>query len=55
MIFYNYLLQVGGVWYVIIILIFLVIFIFIYNSYFFIKDIDYILKKNKYIKKVIKN
>ncbi len=53
MIFIEYLITIDILWYVILIVVLLMIFIIIYGSYLYIKDIEYLLKKNKYVKKKI--
>lgn len=54
MVFFNYFITINNVWYVGVIMSLLIIFMIIYVTYFYIKDIDYILKNNKYIKRKIK-
>lgn len=50
-VFYNYIVDVGSTWYVILILITVSCFILFYSSYILIRNIDSILKNNKYIDK----
>ena len=54
MIFHDYIFQVQSVWYVVLIYILLLIFTFVYGTYFTIKDIDYVVKKNKHIQRKLK-
>ena len=54
MIFHDYIFTVQSVWYVVLIYILLLIFTFIYGTYFMVKDVDYVLKKNKYIQRKLK-
>lgn len=53
MILHNYLIDVDKIWYVALVYGVLIIFTMIYGSYFYFKDIDYLMKENKYIKKKI--
>ncbi len=54
MMFIEYLETINMIWYIMIIVVLLIIFTMAYGSYFFVKDIDYLLKENKHIKKKIK-
>lgn len=54
MIFHDYIFTVQSVWYVVLIYILLLIFTFIYGTYFMVKDVDYVLKKNKYIQRKLR-
>ncbi len=51
--FFEYLNNVKFEWYVLILGIFICLFLFLYANYFFIKDIDFVLKKNKFVKNKI--
>ena len=48
---YNYNNAIDNSFYIIIIMVLVLIFIFLYSSYFYIKDVTFILKQNKYSKK----
>lgn len=48
---FKYLIDVSLVWYVLVIGILVGIFIIVYSLYFFIVNSDYILKKNKYVRR----
>ena len=50
-IFFEYLTTILFEWKVLAIFILLVIFIILYSSYFFLKDIDYVCKNNKFVRK----
>ncbi len=50
-IFFKYLTTILFDWKVLAIFVLLVIFIILYSSYFFLKDIEYIIKKNKFVRK----
>ena len=50
-IFFQYLISILFDWRVLIIYILLVIFIILYSSYFFLKDVEYISKRNKFVRK----
>ena len=52
-IFYDYLLDVTFLYSVVILIILLSLFIFFYASYFYLKDIQFLLTSNKYVKKVL--
>ncbi len=54
LVFYQYLVEVGFVWYVFLLMLLLGIFIFLYGSYFYFSDVFFLLKQNKYVKKVKK-
>lgn len=51
MILMNYISEVAIEWYVVVILGFLYIFILLYNTYYFLKDMNFVLKKNEFIEK----
>lgn len=53
--FFNYLNEVMFEWYVLLFGILVSLFVVLYVSYFFIKDLDYILKGNKHVKKKLEN
>lgn len=53
-VFWNYLSEINFTIYVLIMAILLTIFIFLYTTYFYLTDIEFIINKNKYIKKVKK-
>ena len=52
-IFYNYLVDVTFLYSVVALIILLGLFIFFYGSYFYLKDIQVLLSRNKYVKKVV--
>ena len=54
MVFHDYIFTVQNVWYVVLIYVLLLIFTFVYGTYFTIKDIDYVVKKNKHIQRKLK-
>ena len=54
LVFYQYLVEVGFVWYVFLLMLLLGIFTFLYGSYFYFSDVFFLLKQNKYVKKVKK-
>lgn len=54
-IFFNYLIDVSVLWYVVLIFAILCIFIFLYSSYSFVKNIDIIVKDNQYVKRTKNN
>ena len=53
-VFWNYLEEINLTYYVFIMAVLLSIFIFLYTSYIYLKDIEYIINKNKFIKKIRK-
>lgn len=54
-VFWNYLKEISFTTYVLIMAILLTIFIFLYTTYFYLIDIELIINKNKYVKKVKKS
>ena len=52
-IFCDYLFDVTFLYSVVILIILLSLFIFFYASYFYLKDIQFLLTRNKYVKKVV--
>lgn len=54
-IFYQYLVDVAIVWYVILLLLLIGAFVFFYSSYFYLKDIEFLITRNKYINKMKKS
>ena len=50
-IFYSYIVEISGSWYIVALFIMLCIFIFLYATYVFLNSLLNVLKRNKYIKK----
>lgn len=48
MVFWFYSKEVGIVWYVVLLVIVLCIFVFMYNTYFIYRRLDFLLRNNKY-------
>ena len=48
----NYLIEVRSEWYIVLILVLSVIFVAIYSSYFILKNINDVVGKNKYVRRV---
>ena len=48
-IFYNYIIDIGNYWYVIVLYVLLCLFVFIYTTYIFVKRFKMVISHNKYI------
>ena len=50
-IFYNYMIDVGSFWYVIVLYVMLCLFIYLYATFIFVRRFKSIMSKNKYVEK----
>lgn len=53
-IFYQYLIEVAVVWYIVVLLLLVGAFILFYSSYFYLKDVEFLIRQNKYVNKMKK-